>query len=123
MTDFDSDGNQDLLAVNSLGAMRLYRSNGKSGFISETRKTIGTSWQYFRQFSSASGFAGTGSKGVVTLLANGQLSYYPILAGSKWGTRTSAGTMPALTAVSTGDIRLLETPHCEKAQPPAACWC
>lgn len=100
MTDFDGDGNQDMLAVNSLGAMRLYRSNGQSGFISESRTTIGSSWQYFRQFSSATGFAGAGSKGVMTLLANGQLSYYPILAGSKWGTRTSAGTMPTSTVVS-----------------------
>ena len=100
MTDFDSDGNQDLLAVNSLGAMRLYRSNGQSGFISETRKTIGSSWQYFRQFSSTAGFAGAGSKGVMALLTNGQLSYYPIVAGSTWGTRTTAGTVPTSTVVS-----------------------
>jgi len=101
MTDFDGDGNQDLLAVNSLGAMRLYRSNGQSGFISETRTTIGSSWQYFRQFSSTSGFAGAGSRGIMALLENGQLSYYPIVAGSKWATRTTAGTVPSSTVVST----------------------
>ena len=100
MTDFDSDGNQDLLAVNSLGAMRLYRSNGQSGFISETRKTVGSSWQYFRQFSSTANFAGAGSKGVMALLTNGQLAYYPIVAGSTWGTRTTAGTLPTSSAVS-----------------------
>lgn len=100
MTDFDGDGNQDLLAVNSLGAMRLYRSNGLSGFISETRKTVGSSWQYFRQFSSTANFAGAGSKGVMALLTNGQLAYYPIVAGSTWGTRTTAGTLPTSTTVS-----------------------
>jgi hypothetical protein len=100
MTDFDADGNQDLLAVNSLGAMRLYRSNGQSGFISETRKTVGSSWQYFRQFSSTANFAGAGSKGVMALLTNGQLAYYPIAAANTWGTRTTAGTLPTSTAVS-----------------------
>ncbi|WP_091559207.1 GH25 family lysozyme [Arthrobacter sp. ok362] len=100
MTDFDSDGNQDLLAVNSLGAMRLYRSNGQKGFVSETRKVIGSGWQSFRQFSSTAGFTGTTSKGVMALLANGQLGYYPIVAGSKWGPRTTAGTLPSSTVVS-----------------------
>ncbi|MFF2029495.1 GH25 family lysozyme [Arthrobacter sp. NPDC058192] len=99
MTDFDGDANQDLLAVNSLGSMRLYRSNGQGGFISETRKTVGSSWQYFKQFSSTAGFAGAGSKGVMALSTNGQLSYYPIVAGSKWGTRTTAGTLPTSSAV------------------------
>jgi hypothetical protein len=101
MTDFDSDGSQDLLAVNSLGAMRLYRSNGQSGFISETRKTVGTGWQSFRQFSSTAGFTGAASKGVMALLANGQLSYYPLLGGGKWGAKNTAGSLGSAPTVST----------------------
>ncbi|WP_314191280.1 GH25 family lysozyme [uncultured Arthrobacter sp.] len=104
MVDFDSDGKQDLLAVDGPGTMRLYRSTGTSRFVSETRKTVGTGWQSFRQFSATAGFAGTGSKGVLALPSSGQLRYYPILAGSKWGVASTAGTVGTapLVAASTG---------------------
>jgi hypothetical protein len=104
MVDFDSDGKQDLLAVDGPGTMRLYRSTGTSRFVSETRKTVGTGWQSFRQFSATAGFAGTGSKGVLALQTSGQLRYYPILAGSKWGVASTAGTVGTapLVAASSG---------------------
>jgi hypothetical protein len=100
MIDFDSDGKQDLLAVNSAGAMKLYRSTGANGFIAETRKTVGTGWQSFRQFYATQGFAGSGSKGVMALQTSGQLRYYPVLAGSQWGTPFGAGSLGTASTVS-----------------------
>ena len=100
MTDFDSDGNQDLLAVDTSGAMRLFRSNGHNGFVAEARKTVGTGWQSFRQFSSTAGFAGAGSTGVMALQTDGKLGYYPVLGGSRWGTRTTAGPLGSASVIS-----------------------
>ncbi len=101
MTDFDGDGNQDLLAVDTSGAMRLFRSNGQNGFVAEARKTVGTGWQSFRQFGSTAGFAGNGSAGVMALQSDGNLSYYPVLAGGRWGSRSAAGALGSAPVVST----------------------
>jgi hypothetical protein len=100
MADFDSDGKQDLLGVDGSGTMRLYRSTGTGRFASETRKTVGTGWQSFRQFSATAGFAGTGSKGVLALQTSGQLRYYPILAGTRWGAASVGGTIGSAALVS-----------------------
>jgi GH25 family lysozyme M1 (1,4-beta-N-acetylmuramidase) len=100
MIDYDSDGKQDLLAVNTSGAMRLYRSTGANRFISEARKTVGTGWQSFRQFSANKGFAGTTSKGVMAVQSDGQLRYYPVAAGSRWGTSFIAGSVGMASTVA-----------------------
>ena len=100
MIDFDSDGKQDLLAVNTAGAMRLYRSTGAIGFFSEARRTVGSGWQSFHQFSANKGFAGTTSKGVMAVQTDGQLRYYPVVAGSRWGTSFMAGSVGSATTVS-----------------------
>jgi hypothetical protein len=100
MIDFDSDGKQDLLAVNSAGAMKLYRSTGASRFMSEARPTVGTGWQSFRQFYATQGFAGSASKGVMALQTTGQLRYYPVLAGSRWGAAFNAGSIGTAPTVS-----------------------
>jgi GH25 family lysozyme M1 (1,4-beta-N-acetylmuramidase) len=100
MVDFDSDGRQDLLAANTAGAMRLYRSTGANRFISEARKTVGSGWQSFRQFSANKGFAGTASKGVMAVQIDGQLRYYAVAAGSRWGTSFIAGSVGTASTVS-----------------------
>jgi hypothetical protein len=100
MIDFDSDGRQDLLAVDSAGLMRLYRSNGTGGFIPEARKTVGTGWQSFRQFSATANFAGSTSKGILAVQSTGQLRYYPVVAGSRWGAAFTAGTLGTASIVS-----------------------
>ena len=100
MIDFDSDGRQDLLAVTASGAMRLYRSTGANKFIPETRKTFGTGWQTFRQFSASKGFAETTGKGVMAVQTNGQLRYYPVMAGSRWGAVVTAGSVGVASTVS-----------------------
>jgi|GEM_PF-495997 len=85
MQDFDSDGNSDLLAVDTAGIMRLYRSNGSGGFIPETRTVIGTGWSSFSQIAGINGFAGVGTKGILTFVASGQARYYPVDSNSTWG--------------------------------------
>jgi GH25 family lysozyme M1 (1,4-beta-N-acetylmuramidase) len=100
MVDFDTDGNQDLLAVASSGSMKLYRSAGTGSFVPETRKIVGSGWQSFRQFSATAGFAGPASKGVLALQTTGQLRYYPIAPGSKWGPVSTAGTGGSAALVS-----------------------
>lgn len=90
MTDFDSDGNQDLLAANTAGYMRLFRSGGAGTFLSEARKTVGAGWGSVPHFSGKTDYAGTGSKGILGVLASGQVRYYPITGGS-WGTPVSGG--------------------------------
>jgi GH25 family lysozyme M1 (1,4-beta-N-acetylmuramidase) len=100
MVDFDSDGKQDLLAVNPAGSMKLYRSTGLNQFIPETRKVVGSGWQNFRQFSATAGFAGAASKGVLAVRTSGELRYYPVLAGSRWGTAWTAGSVGTAALVS-----------------------
>jgi GH25 family lysozyme M1 (1,4-beta-N-acetylmuramidase) len=100
MVDFDSDGKQDILAVNPAGSMKLYRSSGLNKFIPETRKVVGSGWQNFRQFSAAAGFAGAASEGVLAVRTSGELRYYPVLAGSRWGTAWTAGSVGAVALVS-----------------------
>ncbi|MCU6479050.1 GH25 family lysozyme [Arthrobacter sp. A2-55] len=86
MVDFDQDGSQDLLAVDGQGAMRLYRSNGKGSFIPEARPVVGSGWASFRQFTGVTGFAGTGSTGVLAYSWDGTVRFYPITAPRTWGT-------------------------------------
>jgi GH25 family lysozyme M1 (1,4-beta-N-acetylmuramidase) len=92
MTDFDSDGNQDLLATDSAGLMRLFRSNGTGNFLIESRKTVGSGWSSIPHFSAKKAYAGAGSQGVLAVLGSGQTRYYPIENGA-WRAPI-AGTMP-----------------------------
>lgn len=92
MVDFDSDGNQDLLAQSSNGTLRLYRSNGAGNFISETRKIVGSGWNSMTSISVSSDFAGKGSLGLIARARDGKLYYYPVLGSYRWGPRTLFGS-------------------------------
>ncbi len=94
MTDFDSDGSQDLLAADTSGRLRLFRSNGSGTFVSETRKTVGSGWASIAHFSGKSGYAGPGSNGILAVLDAGETRYYPIVGGS-WR-QPVAGTVRVL---------------------------
>ena len=117
MTDFDSDGNQDLLAVNSLGAMRLYRSNGQSGFISETRKTVGSSWQYFRQFSSTARLCGRRHQGCHGTPDGRPAGLLPHRRGKHVGHPHHSRNRADVERGLHGDIRLLGRPRLPAAGP------
>jgi copper(I)-binding protein len=89
-TDFDQDGHQDLLAKRSDGRLMLYRGTGAGGFVSETRRTVGTGWNTINSITASSGFT-TGSSGLMTRLSDGRLAHYPFSKGA-WGARAIVGS-------------------------------
>ncbi|MBE0008658.1 MULTISPECIES: GH25 family lysozyme [unclassified Arthrobacter] len=91
MTDFDGDGRQDLLARNTASKLALYRGVGTGGFQYETRRLVGTGWHTTHTMDSVSGFAGTGSRGIIAKRHDGTLHYYPIRTGGVWGTWAQFG--------------------------------
>ncbi|WP_205787531.1 trypsin-like serine protease [Specibacter cremeus] len=91
MIDFDKDGNLDLLAKDTAGELKLYRSNGAAGFIAETRPVVGVGWSTITSMNPIYDFAGTGSAGVVARDVNGLLRYYPVTAPRTWGTPIQIG--------------------------------
>jgi hypothetical protein len=90
MTDFDQDGNQDLLAKRTDGNLLLYRSNGTGGFVSEARRTVGTGWNSINSITPVTGFT-AGSSGLMSRLTTGQLAHYPFTKAT-WGARTIVGS-------------------------------
>ncbi|WP_269937162.1 GH25 family lysozyme [Arthrobacter sp. HY1533] len=91
MVDFDGDGKQDLLAQDTAGSLKLYRSNGTGGFVDETRKVVGVGWNGFTSLSVASGFAGPGTVGLVARTKAGALYYYPVPGNSRFGSAVAVG--------------------------------
>ncbi len=92
VVDYDADGKQDVLAVNSAGSMLLYRSNGQGGFMAESRRIVGSGWSGIPQFSTAAAFTDSGSRGLMAVLSGGGLKYYPLVGPGTWGTPV---TLPA----------------------------
>ena len=91
MADRDSDGNQDILATFSDGTLKLYRSNGKGGFIPEARPQIGRGWSAVKPVVTTEGFDGAGTYGLLGRFSDGRLLYYPIVNGA-WGAIRQVGT-------------------------------
>lgn len=90
MLDADSDGRQDLVTVDNVGQMTLFRSNGAGAFISEARQEIGVGWNAMNSISPSLGFTSDGSTGLMARDGSGTLSYYP-LANRLFGPRTVFG--------------------------------
>lgn len=91
MIDFDKDNNLDILAKNQAGELRLYRSNGASGFISETRPVVGRGWNIITNMNPIYDFAGPKSVGVLARDQTGKLRYYPLKSPRTWGNTTVFG--------------------------------
>lgn len=89
--DFDADGKQDLIAKKTNGDLLLYRGTGKGGFISETRRRIGISWNGMTHISSITNHLGTGGYGLLARTSTGNLLHYPIL-NNGFGKSTQIGT-------------------------------
>ncbi|MHA7175546.1 lysozyme [Arthrobacter sp. Sr24] len=79
MGDFDGDGKADIAAIDNVGQLILYRSNGANALVTEARPVIGVGWTNVRSASPARGYSSTASNGVLALATNGTLSYYPIV--------------------------------------------
>ena len=92
MADLDGDGRQDLLAHDSTGGVKLYRSNGSGGFMGEARPTVKSGWQSVTSVSVASNFSGKASTGLITRTTNGNLTYHPVPGNNTLGTPLTVGT-------------------------------
>ena len=91
MTDYDGDGRQDLLARNTAAKLVLYRGAGTGGFLYENRRVVGTGWQSAHTMDHVSGFAGSGSRGIIAKRYDGTIHYYPLKSGGGWGAWSQFG--------------------------------
>ena len=74
--DFTGDGFADVVGRNAAGELKLYRGNGKGGWLSSTPTTIGTGWNSFTAIFSPGDFTGDGFTDVITRNAAGELLLY-----------------------------------------------
>ncbi|MGO4382704.1 CAP domain-containing protein [Specibacter sp. RAF43] len=89
--DFDLDGRVDIAARNAKGQLMLYRGNGSGGFVSETRKVIGTGWGGMTHLSGITNHLGTNAQGILARDGAGNLLHYP-LHKNGFGARAQIGT-------------------------------
>ncbi|TSE15757.1 hypothetical protein B1A87_007450 [Arthrobacter sp. KBS0703] len=65
LLDWDKDGNNDVVAKNAAGQMKLFRASGGGSFISEARATIGSGWNSMTSIRAISGLGPYGSVGLM----------------------------------------------------------
>ncbi|TSE15699.1 hypothetical protein B1A87_007080 [Arthrobacter sp. KBS0703] len=86
LLDWDKDGNNDVVAKNAAGQMKLYRASGGGSFISETRATIGSGWNSMTSIRTISVPGPHGSVGLMARDIAGVLHYYQT-GKSSWAPR------------------------------------
>ncbi|MEO8689098.1 MAG: VCBS repeat-containing protein [Solirubrobacteraceae bacterium] len=75
--DWNGDGQPDLLARTSAGALLLYRGNGHGGFLQPTAQQIGASgWQAFTALLGPTDWSGDGKADLLDLDGDGKLFMY-----------------------------------------------
>lgn len=92
MVDYDADGLQDLLAVESTGSLRLYRGSGVPAPKAETRPVVGTGWTDYTGLRSLRDVTGLNTTGIAGLTADGTVEYWDL----------SSGKFTTVTTVSSG---------------------
>lgn len=121
MTDFDGDGNADISAIDNIGRLILYRSNGYGQLISEARPVIGNGWNGMASVGAANAFTSAGSTGLLARTATGTLLYYPTsksafgapsTLGTGWAPNLVAGSLrfaPQQPVISLSDVVTADT--------------
>lgn len=114
--DFDGDGKNDLLAVTTDGALRLYPGNGTGGFLASTGTVIGAGWAGFRSVNGPGDFDGDGKADMLAVAFDGTLTIYsgdgaggflrsiPLVIGSSWQNYPSVVTTPDFDGDGNSDI-------------------
>jgi FG-GAP-like repeat len=83
--DFSGDGKPDILAVQSDGALLLYRGNGDSGFAAAPQ-TIGSGWAGFTALLGPGDFDGDGNNDLLARGSDGILYLYRGNGRAGWAT-------------------------------------
>lgn len=91
LTDWNGDGNADLLARTAGGNMLLYRTDGLGAFVNESRPVIGTGWGNVTSVSPTSNQFGDGKPGLVARWGTDQLKAYGFSGNGAWGNVSSLG--------------------------------
>ncbi|WP_237742137.1 GH25 family lysozyme [Arthrobacter sp. CAL618] len=91
MTDYDTNGTQDLLARNGQSQLVLYKGNGDGRFAPASRPVVGSGWGKMVTLNAVSGFKGNGTQGIIAKRNDGNLYYYSIVDGARWGTSGQIG--------------------------------
>lgn len=91
LTDWNGDGNADLLARTAGGSMLLYRTDGQGGFLNEARPVIGSGWTGVTSVSPSKNLFGDGKPGLVARWGTDQLTAYGFSGTGAWGQVSSMG--------------------------------
>ncbi|MCX4981384.1 VCBS repeat-containing protein [Streptomyces sp. NBC_00572] len=91
--DLSGDGKADLLALDRIGALHLYKGNGK-GTAFATRVTVGNGWGAYNKIIGAGDFTGDGRTDIAARTPGGDLYVYPGTgnATSAFKTRVKVGS-------------------------------
>lgn len=91
ITDFDGNGNADLLMKDNIGQLRLFPSDGKGAFTSTAGQVVGNGWNIMSSVSAVFGLGTANGRGLLARTTAGDVKYYPI-ASSHFGTASTKAT-------------------------------
>ncbi|WRH26499.1 S8 family serine peptidase [Arthrobacter sp. JZ12] len=89
-SDFSGDGNADVLARDTAGALWLYPGNGSGGW--KSRVKVGSGWNGFTSIVEPGDFNGDGNTDVLARDTKGVLWLYPGNGNSGWKSRVKVGS-------------------------------
>ncbi|MFJ4029190.1 S8 family serine peptidase [Paenarthrobacter sp. NPDC089989] len=89
ITDFNGDGNSDVLARDTNGVLWLYPGNGSGGWL--TAKQIGSGWNVMSSIEAPGDFNGDGKADVIARDGKGVLWLYPGNGSGGWLTAKQIG--------------------------------
>jgi hypothetical protein len=104
--DVTGDGNADILARTTAGALLLYPGNGTGGLSAAAPSQIGSGWQTMTALTSTADMTGEGRPDLLARDSAGRLWLYPMGAGATFQTRRLiGGGWAAMTAIQgPGDV-------------------
>lgn len=89
--DFDGDRRLDVIAITKTGDMKLYRGDGKGGWLNNSGTKIGSGWSGVSNVFYAGDFNGDGYGDVIARFGS-TLRLYPMTGHGGWGKTQQIGT-------------------------------
>lgn len=90
--DFNGDGNPDVMARNSAGALLMYTGDGTGGWAPPIATRVGSGWNGMTAMIAPGDFNGDGHPDILARDAGGTLWLYPGDGHGGWGARTAVGS-------------------------------